>query len=61
LRSVAEVLESMRNNWRDVFVAKTKKAKADVEKWFDGDNWFDALKAKTENLVDQYRRFGYTG
>ncbi len=52
LRSVASVLESMRNNFIDVFVSRTKKAKEDVVKWMTGDNWFDALKAKAEGLAD---------
>lgn len=52
LRSTADVLDSMRANFISVFSTRTGKGTADVEKWLNGDNWFDALKAKNEGLVD---------
>jgi len=52
LRSVADVLESMRSNFITVFTSRTGKSVEDVEKWLDGDNWFDALQAQSEGLVD---------
>ncbi len=49
----AETLQGLETVFVDLYMAKTGKDKAYVEKWLDGDNFFNAKKALAEGLVDE--------
>lgn len=48
----AGLMRSMETNFQKKLVARTGKKPAEVKKWLDGDNWFDADQALEAGLID---------
>ena len=48
----ASLLRAMERGFINVLSKRTGKKETDVNKWLEGDNWFDANEAVAENLID---------
>lgn len=50
--SVAKLLRSMEDTFKEVYGARTGKDAEKIKSWLDGDNWFSAKEALDEGIID---------